>query len=400
MPSSLPVASAMSAMVDRRRPRPWMRSLSQSTSTRISPPRMAAAKSGSSRLSGGEQLRGDDGAQGVGGEIADQAAEPMHVLHRAVGIVASGRQAQGLLHPIIPGLGYVGDAQAAAQQRLLHFVAQDDVQRVGEFVGIDADEAAFHPRGAAQQGVRLPLGRTGGRAEQLALDDGRRELKEGRTAADLHFHQERLALVQRHAAGIANRLTAPDSRQALLVERVAGFVEHGEQRREVVPFVVARGDARIVRLAAAERVVTDVQATALEVEAEGAHQGLAEGGLALGGKRTSGHRGCGLTADRMVDERRQRGAEFSEHRIDPRLREARFVVVQQGVVGRAAQGVGERLRLLAHQRHHGVEAGSHGLPVVALAGPAPRLFATGGGLGQRDHQSLPARREPSANRGG
>ena len=104
-------------------------------------------------------------------------------------------------------------------------------------------------------------------------------------AAGLHLHQQRLALVQHHAARIADRLAAPVARQAGLVERMAGLVQHAHQGAREVGLVVARGDAHVVGGAAGEGMRRDVEPAVVEVEADQADQLLAQLALRLDRER-------------------------------------------------------------------------------------------------------------------
>lgn len=94
---------------------------------------------GESASGGGEELGGEDGAEGVGGEVADAAAGPVDVLEDAFAI-GGGRDGEVFFHAVIPGGGCVVDGEAVFEEFLFHFEAEDDVEIVGNFVGFDADE--------------------------------------------------------------------------------------------------------------------------------------------------------------------------------------------------------------------------------------------------------------------
>ena len=79
----------------------------------------------------------------------------MDVLQAAVG--GAGRaHLQPLLHAAVPGLGQIAHRQLARQQFLLQLIAQQDVQRIGQLIGIDADQAALHVRSAAGRDSPAP----------------------------------------------------------------------------------------------------------------------------------------------------------------------------------------------------------------------------------------------------
>ena len=230
----------------------------------------------------------------------------------------------------------------------------------------------------------------------MALHEGRGEGEEGAAAADLHLHRQRLALVQRHAAGGAHWLAAPRRRQALLVERVAGLVQDGEHRLQEVVFVVAGGDARVVGFAAAEGMVARVQAPALEVEAQRGHQCAAKRRLARIRERAFGFARRRITTNGAIDERRQGGGQFREDGIDALALEARFVLVEQRIVGVQTQSVAEGRGLLARQIDDGRQLVGDGWPVVLRPCRTPRLLASGACLGVRDCEIGRHRERPTA----
>jgi len=85
------------------------------------------------------QLRRNQVAQGVGGEVAEHPARPVHVLQHAQPVVGRG-DAQVFLHARVPDFGQITHRQAAFQQRNFDLHAQHDVQVVGGLVGLHADQ--------------------------------------------------------------------------------------------------------------------------------------------------------------------------------------------------------------------------------------------------------------------
>ena len=88
---------------------------------------------------------------------------------------------------IVPGLGQVLGLDLARDQLFLEAIAQDDVGRVGDLIGVDPDEAGLDPIVQAQQVVGLP-----GRAlpaEGFARQ-GRQVADEPGAAADLHLYEQ------------------------------------------------------------------------------------------------------------------------------------------------------------------------------------------------------------------
>ncbi len=96
------------------------------------------------------------------------------------------------------------------------------MRRIGDLVGIDADQPGRNADLATIQSLGIPG--FAGAIEDFA-QQGRCKASEGAAAADLHFEKQRLALVYRHAAPISDGLPPPFSREAALVERMAGLVQ-------------------------------------------------------------------------------------------------------------------------------------------------------------------------------
>ncbi len=93
-----------------------------------------------------------------------------------------------------------------------------------------------------------------------SLDQQRCQIgEEGLGPAGLHLHQQRLAFMDAHAARLPHRLIAPGRRQAALIERMAGLMQHAHQRRGEVALVITRRDAHIVRRSAAEGMEAGVE---------------------------------------------------------------------------------------------------------------------------------------------
>ena len=73
----------------------------------------------------------------------------------------------------------------------------------------------------------------------------------------------------------------PLPRQAALIERMAGLVDHPHDGGGEIILGIAGGDAHIVGHAAAEGMQAGVEAAMLELETHGAHNPLAEIALLL-----------------------------------------------------------------------------------------------------------------------
>ena len=299
----------------------------------------------------------------------------MHVLHRAVGGRVQRRQAEIVAHAPIPRLRQVGGVEPAGNQLLLDLEAQDDMQRIGHLVGIDADQPALDMQDVTEDVVLRPA------FSQMPLDDRQRPAPEGGIAPDLLFHEQALALVHSHATGIAERPVRPFRRQVLLVERVAGLVQHAHQRRQELVGAVARGDPDVARHAAAERVMRDGQAAARDVEAHRRHHRQPE--LALLFDRIAARQRAqrvGLEALRLHlegarHEIHQEALQLVEQRRDVGGPAAGVILLDQRVVGIELQHLGAALCLLAGQFDHRVERRQEAGPVVARPQFAPELLA-------------------------
>ena len=147
------MACSTSAIVSRRRPWRCTRSPSQRWIGPTSPRAqilLARAELGLHRL---PQLRGDQAAERVAGEVAEAAGAPVHVL-QAAERVGGNLDAEQAAHPLAPRAGQVGDGELAVDQRELELEAQDDVQRIGERVGGDADQRRARRRRARRAARR------------------------------------------------------------------------------------------------------------------------------------------------------------------------------------------------------------------------------------------------------
>jgi hypothetical protein len=176
----------------------------------------------------------------------------------------------------------------------------------------------------------------------------------------LHLDEERLALVQGHAARLPHRLAAPVLGTALLVEGMPGLVQDAHEGADEIALVVAGGDPHVARGSAAERVQAHVEAPAAEVEARRPHQGLADAALDLGRERAverPHRRQTLLMVPRRLDHLGQARAQVREDRVDPGLAQAGIVAVEEGVVGRKSQRLPLGGADLPLQREHLGEMG-------------------------------------------
>src|SRR5262249_12868556 len=102
------------------------------------------------------ELGGNDGTEGVGGEVAKGADGPVNVLQAPLEVIRR-TDSEPLLHAGVPGLREVPYRELSGEQLLLQLIAQHDVQRIGELVRIDTDQPALHPRQMAVDVLDVPL---------------------------------------------------------------------------------------------------------------------------------------------------------------------------------------------------------------------------------------------------
>ena len=167
-------------------------------------------------------------------------------------IVAARVDAEQRLHLLVPQRRDVLGLDLALDQRALDLVAQDHVRRIGDLVGVDADEARLARASAGDAGCRRS--NAGCVAEVLARAAARAGRRR-RGCAPSCISNDRLWLswmaIER---ACADRLAEPVARQVLLVARVAGLVDRAHQALHEVVLAIARRQAHVLGHAAAERM--------------------------------------------------------------------------------------------------------------------------------------------------
>src|SRR6185437_10704652 len=118
-----------------------------------------------------------------------------------------------------------------AQELLLELVTQHDVQGIRELVRVYTNQTAPHTREVRIDVVDVPFRPADA---EVFRDERLHVTHEGAAAADDHLGEQRLTLLQGHAASAANGLVTPVLRQAEVIHRVAGLVQGSEQAREEV----------------------------------------------------------------------------------------------------------------------------------------------------------------------
>ena len=113
---------------------------------------------------GGVKLGGHDIAQGVAlKRPPNGAAEPVNILQHPVTVVRR-MEAQTLLVAGVPGCWQVGDAEFAFEQIKFQPKADDDMEVIGDLIGLGADERTLHLVDGLVEGLGrdiVQLGREG-----------------------------------------------------------------------------------------------------------------------------------------------------------------------------------------------------------------------------------------------
>ena len=249
--------------------------------------------------------------------------------------------------------------------------------RVSHLVGIDADQPRLHSRPQAIQIVRFK-----GRLLAKMFFQRRCEQADKAAAArELHFKGQTLTFVQAVGTRGADRLAQPVARQVLFVTGMAGLVDGAEQAACKIAVAVARGQAHILRHAAAERMRTLVEPPRREIETEQRHHFLVQRALRR-------HRERALRSDDFFtglfrlcagDQVRQPGFDVAENAVDIGRAHARLKPIHQRVIPGQTRVISEELCLFACEFHHLAEIFEKALPVIGLTLAAPGVFAAGTG---------------------
>ena len=142
----------------------------------------------------------------------------------------------------VPSRGEVFDLQRAVHEGLLQFVPHHDVQRIGQFVRLGADEGALDSVDVAapiRQGHLPQLLAEGALQFGIVLGP-----KLGATADDV-LHQARLALVHGHRGAAARHRVVQRGIALTLVHPVPHLVDGREDGRRGILLVVVVGDAHV-----------------------------------------------------------------------------------------------------------------------------------------------------------
>src|SRR5437764_1693719 len=315
------------------------------------------------------QLRRDQAAQRVAWEVAEAARAPVDVLQAAL-CVRGHLDPEQPLHAIVPCGRQIDHRELAFDHRQLQFEAQDDVQRVRQWIGADPDERGFH-RG--QRGVQV-----GGReGEARPLELAREHLGERGAAGDVVLPELALGLVDRHRRPAPE--VSPHQRGVYLalVETVAVLVQRAQQRLHVAVGVASRQARVRVPDPGGERVRRDVQSPALLIDAYSPQRVPDRRVLHVYRHRELATRRVGA---HLLRERRQRSTEGAEQLPQYRGLQAEVVLGQQLLIW-AGAALCQALSVLAREPHVALERGREACEIIVRPRAPPALLALGVGPG-------------------
>ena len=131
------------------------------------------------------------------GEVADQAGRPVDVLQHADASFGTSMPTSVRMRSF-QAAGRSSTLEIAAHQRELQLEAQEDVQVVGDLVGLDADQRRLDQVGGAHERVERDVLQLLG---ERGLDLGQVALPERARAADHVLPEARLRLVEAERRG-------------------------------------------------------------------------------------------------------------------------------------------------------------------------------------------------------
>lgn len=165
----------------------------------------------------------------------------------------------------VPGIREVFDFEGSVEELFFEFEAEDDVEVVGDFVGVDADGVAF-------DGVDGEVEEVGIDVTELVLKEltvaGFAVFPEGARAADLVFPEAALGFVDSLTDGSGEGGAEVFFGETLFVEAVAGLMDGAEEGVEGDVFVETSSHADVLAMAAHEGVGGAVHAAVRVVEPE------------------------------------------------------------------------------------------------------------------------------------
>ena len=165
----------------------------------------------------------------------------MHVLQAALCVVRDGDAEIVLIFPV-PECRNLIDRDLSVHERLFQFIADHDVQAVGQLVRIAAVEAW---RGGIDSLIKLPFGNVGKRTAAQFLQFRIDKMDECFTAADQIFVEAGNALVHAVRHGVCGVFAVKFLRLVLHEQRVAALMERGEDIGDEIVLIIMRRDAHV-----------------------------------------------------------------------------------------------------------------------------------------------------------
>ena len=299
----------------------------------------------------------------------------MRILQAAVRVVGNGN-AQVLVHKAVPKRGDVLGRGLAGKQHALDLVAHHNMQRIGELVGLGADQRRLRDVHGAVERVLVDVAVDLGCVAAQHL-----EQRSHKGAAATHgvLEEAALALVDAHGGATLKTGARIGRIDAQLIHGVSRLVDDAVDVGDAVVFVDVRGDARVAhREALAKRVLGKGKRGVVQVHADKLHQVEAHGALgSLGhvGVQKVGSRLLAALAD-GVHERHDRGLDLIAKRIEALGGKAALVLVEPNVVW-VALGVHE-LGLMLKLGDDSIHIGLKARPVIGRLGLVPHGIGLAG----------------------
>ena len=210
--------------------------------------------------------------------------------------------------------------------------AEQDVEVVGDFIGLDADERALDGIGCAPAVLPVVAGQVGESPDEVWPPG----FPEGVAAAHPVFPKTGLGLVDAKRGSLAERGAELLLGQALVIQAVPGLVKNAVERDHEIRLVVAGGHAGVVGAEpGAEGMGAGVQPAGGGVETYFGKEGLEKlflvGARIVAGKVFTG--GVSRDGKSLFGNRDEAGLEFCKKSGDFPGFPAGFIAFQQGVVG-------------------------------------------------------------------
>ena len=292
----------------------------------------------------------------------------MRILQAAARVVGN-RNAQVLVHKAIPKHGDVLGRGFAGKQHTLNLVAHHNMQRVGELVGLGADQRRLRDVHGAVERVLVHAAVNLGRVTAQHLEQ---RSHKGATATHGVLKEAALALVDTHGGAALQAGARVSGVHAQLVHGVSRLVDDAVDVGDAIVFVDVCGNARVThREALAKRVLGKGKRGVVQVQADELHKVEAHGtlgGLGHAGVQKVGSRLLAALAD-GVNERHDGGLDLVAKRVEALGGKAALVLVEPNIVW-VALGVHE-LGLMLKLGDDSIYIGFKARPVIGRLGLVP-----------------------------